>query len=146
MSRYRWVPRYMRDLARDVDYLDALPPEARAWMEDFLDEHYGATPHGIGTTEHLLEANRRSHAQRVDLFAAGLRASGGVPETLGGSVQPGPGGLDSPAAQELLRKLRELRPKFDETDGRRRARFSSPMAEGQFFKLRAQLKALLEIE
>lgn len=133
----------MRDLARDVDYLDALAPKDREWMTAFLDEYYGATPHGISAPEHIAESNRLRQRMSADLFAVGLRSAGGVADDVAGSVG-GPSALDKPQVQALMKRLRELRPEFDETDGRRRARFRSPLAERLFYRLRAQLAALLE--
>lgn len=144
--RLPWVPKYCRDLARDVVDPDTLPPDAREWYLRFLDEYYSGTPHGISAPEHLAESSRRkSWEAREDLFSYGLRADKPPPDTAGGS-DFAPSVLDTPEAQELLRKLREVRPEFDETDGRRRARFKSPLVEQRFHALRAQLQALIAEE
>lgn len=138
-----WVPRYARDLARDVVDPETLPPEARDWYLSFLDEYYGATPHGISSPAQIAEANRRrAWDMRQDLFSAGLRASGDLPE-FGVTVEYRVEALDAPEAQALLRKIRAVRPEFDATDGRRRARFKSPLAEKRFYALRKKLQEFL---
>lgn len=141
-QRLPWVPRYCRDLARDVVELDRLPPAEREWYVKFLDEFYNASNHGISTPEQIAEANRRKFSMRDDLFAAGFRAAEDPPE-VGTTAEHRPGALDTPKAKELLRKLREVRPVFVETDGRRRAQFASPLAERRFRTLQRQLQQLL---
>jgi hypothetical protein len=147
-----WVPRYCRDLARDCIDPATLPDEIdprvgmspRQFYLKFLDEHYNATPQGIGTVAHIREAGRRKQSARVDVFSAGLRASADMPEVASVGVTAATAALESPAAQALLKRLRAVRPEFDGTDGRRRARFKSQRAERLFYQLRAQLAALLE--
>lgn len=143
----RWFPPHVREMAQDVDYLDRLSPAARAWYERFQAEYYNGEPGGISSPEHLTETHRRrGWSLKHDLFAAGLRASSDEALT---SVASEPTAerdeaLESPEARRLLTELRRVRPEFDATDGRRRARFASPLHERRFNQLQAQLLALLE--
>lgn len=120
-----------------------LSTKEREWLTDFLDEHYGATPRGISTPEQVAETNRLRFRLSNDLFAAGLR-SGSEPYGQRATPSTLDPALDSPKAQELLAKIRAVRPTFDAADGRKRARFASPMAERRFYRLRDQLRELLE--
>lgn len=145
MKRLPWMPRYCRELARDVIDPATLPPAEREYYLKFLAEYYGASAHGISAPEHIAESNRRrAWDQRQDLFSAGLRAPGEVPD-VDGSVG-GPSPLDTPEAKALLAKIRAVRPEFDEKDGRRKAKFRSALAERRFYALQKQLKALLRRE
>lgn len=145
MGRMPWVPKPLRELARDFDYIDSLPSADRDWLLRFADEYYGAVPQGISTPEQLAESDRSRTRLKSDLFAAGLRASGDAPDVPGQSSEPD-AVLDSPRARELLAKLRAVRPVFDPKDGRRRARFPSALAERRFWSLREQLQTLIEEE
>lgn len=141
---YRF-PASVRDLV-DCDYIDKLSAADRDWMLRFLDAHYNAHAAGVGTDDHIHEADRVKKRLNRDLFVRGRPVSEAALAFIASPPIDADCDMQRPEVLVILEELRTLRPGFDDTDGRRRATFASADAKRRFYKLRAELAALLEVE
>ncbi len=80
---------------------------------------------------------------RRDLFAYGLRADGAQLTYVAAEATCSNDEMERPEVLAILEELRVLRPGFDDADGRKRARFTSPDNERRFYALRERLAVLL---